>query len=291
MDLSLLPIGKRVRMQRLAYENGPGNGKLFILPIDQGLEHGPKDFFANPASADPKFEFELALKGGYSGIALHIGLVEKYMADYAGKVPLILKLNGKTNIPPDDDAFSSLTATVEDAVRLGADAIGYTLFVGSPRQDEDIEQFRYVRQECDRLGMPIIMWSYPRGKYIDTKGGKDCLFAVDYAVRTALELGADVIKVNFPNVSSDINQKQSEPYKSVNEGESQAIKRVVASAGRAGVIISGGSKISDEELLEKVKMSIEAGAIGFIFGRNMWQRPMPQALELTDNIKKILISK
>lgn len=291
MNLSSLSTGKKVRMIRMAFEHGPGNGKLMILPIDQGLEHGPKDFFANPESLDPKFEFELALRGAYSAIALHIGLADKYMCDYAGKVPLVLKLNGKTNIPPDDEAFSSLTSTVEDAVRIGADAVGYTLFVGSPRQDDDIAQLCHVRQECDRFGMPLIVWSYPRGKFVDVKGGKDCLYSIDYAARTALEVGADVIKVNFPNVLPAVSEKQPEPYKSLREAEADAIKRVVKSAGKAAVIISGGEKISDEDLLKKVQMSVDAGVTGFIFGRNMWQRPIEKSLELTEKIRNILLSR
>nr|NIV37426.1 fructose-bisphosphate aldolase [Anaerolineae bacterium] len=131
LDLSL---GKRTRLHRLLYEHGPGNGTLLFLPIDQGLEHGPVDFFPNPESADPDYQCRLALEGGYSGIVFHVGLAQKYMRDYAGKVPLVLKLNGKTNIPPDNHAFSPQTASVEDAVRLGADAVGYTLYVGSPAQ-------------------------------------------------------------------------------------------------------------------------------------------------------------
>ncbi len=291
MNLSHLSIGKKVRMVRMAYEHGPGEGKLLILPIDQGLEHGPKDFFAHPESADPKYEYELALRGGYSAIALHIGLVDKYHEEYAGKVPLVLKLNGKTNIPPDDEAFSALTATVEDAVRIGADAVGYTLFVGSPRQDEDIAQLRWVRQECDKYGMPLIVWSYPRGKHVDAKGGKEGLFAVDYAARAALEMGADVVKLNFPNITPSVAEKQPEPYRSLHYSEFDAMSRVVKSAGRAAVIVSGGDKISDDELLKKVQISVDAGACGFIFGRNMWQRSFDNATELTNKIKNVLLSR
>ncbi|MDP1808701.1 MAG: fructose-bisphosphate aldolase, partial [Actinomycetota bacterium] len=124
-------LGKRVRLHRLLYEHGPANGTLLLLPIDQGLEHGPVDFFDNPDSLDPEFQFRLAVEGGFSGIALHFGLAQKYLRRYAGKVPLVLKVNGKTTIPSDSCAFSPLTGSVEDAVRLGADAVGYTLYVGS----------------------------------------------------------------------------------------------------------------------------------------------------------------
>src|SRR5271170_4902519 len=136
-----LSAGKRTRLKRLLYDHGPGGGTLLVLPIDQGLEHGPVDFFANPDSLDPRYQYELAREGNFSAIALHIGLAEKYFHEFAGDVPLILKLNGKTGIPSDAQAFSALTGTVEDAVRLGADAVGYTVYVGSPAQDRDFAQF------------------------------------------------------------------------------------------------------------------------------------------------------
>jgi class I fructose-bisphosphate aldolase len=196
-DLDLCP-GKRIRLHRLLYKYGPGNGTLLFLPIDQGLEHGPVDFFANPDSADPGFQLKLAKEGGYSGIVYQVGLAEKYMREFAGEVPLILKLNGKTNIPSDEYAFSPLTASVEDAVRLGADAVGYTLYVGSPAQDEDMRQFAEIREDCEAYGMPLIMWAYPRGEAIEAKGGRDSLYAVDYAARVACELGADLVKLTFP---------------------------------------------------------------------------------------------
>src|SRR5215468_5205653 len=159
--------GKRVRLWRLLYGHGPANGTLLVLPLDQGLEHGPADFFANPVALDTEFQFRLAVEGRYSAIALGIGLAEKYMRGYCGRIPLILKLNGKTNIADDAEAVSPLAASVEDAVRLGADAVGYTLYVGSPRQDQGIREFQRVRQDCERLGMPIVMWSYPRGRAVD----------------------------------------------------------------------------------------------------------------------------
>ena len=159
-----LSIGKRTRLHRLMYEHGPANGTLMMLPIDQGLEHGPVDFFDNPDAIDTDWIYRLAVAGNFSGIALHIGLAEKYQKAYAGRVPLLLKVNGKTNIPSDDDAFSPMTSSVEDAIRLGADAVGYTLYVGSPAQEVDIAQCNEVRRECDRYGMPLVVWAYPRGR-------------------------------------------------------------------------------------------------------------------------------
>ena len=285
LDISL---GKRVRLHRLLYRYGPANGTLLFLPIDQGLEHGPVDFFANPDSIDPAFQLRLAKEGGYSGIVFHIGLAEKYMKDYAGEVPLILKLNGKTNIPKDDYAFSPQTASVEDAVRLGADAVGYTLYLGSPAQDEDIQQFFEIREDCEMFGMPLIMWAYPRGKAIETKGGRDSLYAVDYAARVACELGADVVKLNLPEYDETKVTNLPKPYDQMKLTPQEAMEKVVKSAGKTLVLVSGGSKISDEDLLEKVKISMEAGVTGLIFGRNMWQRKLDGALKLTEKIKRIM---
>ena len=284
LDSLSLSHGKRTRLHRLMYQYGPGNGKLMILPIDQGLEHGPVDFFDNPACADPTFQFELALNGNYSAIALHYGLAEKYFEKYAGKVPLVLKLNGKTCVPPDDEAFSPLTATVEDAVRLGADAIGYTLFVGTPQQDRDIRQFMEVRREADRFGLPVIVWAYPRGSYINKKGGKNSLYAIDYAARVACELGADVVKVNYPETNEAVRSVSPAPYNELALNELDAAKKVVASAGKALVIFSGGNKVSEQQLLDNVKVSMESGGVGLIFGRNMWQRPMPEALDVSKKV-------
>lgn len=284
-ELGLGP-GKRTRLKRLLYDHGPGGGTLLVLPIDQGLEHGPVDFFENPAALDPDYQYRLARDGRFSAIALHIGLAEKYFAPYAGEVPLILKLNGKTSIPPDTEAFSALTGTVEDAVRLGADAIGYTVYVGSPAQARDFAQFQQVRADADRLGMPVIVWAYPRGEAVSKKGGKESLYAIDYAARVALELGADVVKVNYP-VASDKDAQSPPPYNTLALSPEAAFHKVVQSAGRALVLVSGGEKVDDAALLTKVRASMHAGATGIIFGRNLWQRPHDQALALTRELHAI----
>jgi class I fructose-bisphosphate aldolase len=277
--------GKKARLYSLLYEHGLRNGTLLLLPIDQGLEHGPIDFFDNPDSVDPDFQYRLAAEGGYNGIALHIGLAEKYGAKYAGKVPLILKINGKTGVPSDDEAFSPLTGSVEDAVRLGALAVGYTLYVGSPRQDDDIAQLNEVRFDCDQYGMPLVVWSYPRGRDIEAKGGRDSLYAVDYAARTACELGADVAKLNMPKAAHEKNPK---PYPGLQMNDEERMAKVVRSAGRTLVLVSGGSKTGDEDLLGKVEIAMSAGATGLIFGRNMWQRPFEKAMDITRRVQEIL---
>ena len=284
-----LPTGKRARLHTLLYEHGPGNGTMLLLPIDQGLEHGPIDFLVNPDALDPEFQLRLALDGNFSGIVFHIGVATKYMREYAGKVPLVLKINGKTNVPSDAQAFSPLDATVEDAVRLGATAIGYTLYVGSPAQDRDFLQFNQVRSEAEKYGMPIIVWAYPRGEAFKTKGGNDSLYAIDYAARVALELGADVVKLNIPTYDK-ISPDQPKPYNEMDLGYAGSVSKVVQSAGRAMVLFSGGSKVGDEDLLTKARMAMENGATGLIFGRNLWQRPMNEALAISERIMEIMKS-
>lgn len=292
LDDMHLSIGKRTRLYSLLYQHGPANGTMMFLPIDQGLEHGPRDFFVNPPSADPEFELRLAKEGNFTGIVYQIGIAEKYMYQYAGQVPLVLKINGKTEIPNDARPLSPLLASVEDAVRLGALAIGYTLYVGSDRQDEDFRQFAQVRREAEAMGMPIIVWSYPRGEYVDARGGKDSFYAVDYAVRVAAELGADVIKINIPKVglAQEKLGKMPKEYVQANSSMSaeDAVKAVVRSGGRSLILFSGGEKESDEELVNKAREAMDAGATGLIFGRNMWQRPLDEALAISHRMSEML---
>ena len=288
LDALNLSTGKKARLYNLMYEHGPSNGMIQILPIDQGLEHGPRDFFVNPDSKDPEYQLRIALQGNYSGIALQVGLAEKYMNKYAGKVPLILKLNGKTEVPPDDEAFSPLISDVEDAVRLGASAVGYTLYVGSPNQDNDFIQFSEVRKDAEKYGMPVIVWAYPRGRDIDSKGGNSSMYAIDYASRVAHELGADIIKLNFAKCDKKTLSRCPEPYKSLKITEEEAMRMIIQSAGKSLVIISGGGKEDDRKLLKKAKISFEAGASGIIFGRNIWQREYKEAIKISKQLNKLL---
>jgi fructose-bisphosphate aldolase, class I len=280
-----LSTGKKARLHRILFEHGLRNGTAIFLPYDQGLEHGPRDFFANPMASDPAYIARLAIEGGFNGIAIQIGLAEKFYWDYAGEVPLILKLNGKTDIPSDAEALSPVNASVEEAVRLGADAVGYTLYVGTPAQDRDFEQYRKIRADAQRLGMPLIVWAYPRGSAIEAKGGKDSFYAVDYAARTASELGADVVKVNFPHPEKRAGVKSAYD---VEFSSQQAIDAVVRSANRTLVLVSGGAKAGDEAMLEKARESMEAGGTGLIFGRNVWQRDYDESLRFVDRLKEIL---
>jgi len=284
LDQLGLSTGKKARLHRILYRHGLGNGTAIFLPYDQGLEHGPRDFFANPPAGDPNYVIKLALEGGFNGIAIQIGLAEKFYWDYAGEIPLVLKLNGKTEIPA-IDPLSPLNGTVEDAVRLGADAVGYTLYVGSPAQEHDFRQYLQVREEALRLGMPLIVWSYPRGADIDAKGGKDSLYAVDYAARTASELGADIVKVNFPHP----DKQSGVPAEYASEfSAQQAIDAVVRSANRTLLLVSGGERMGDAAMLEKARESMEAGATGLIFGRNVWQREHDDSLRFASQLRDIL---
>jgi class I fructose-bisphosphate aldolase len=280
-----LGSGKRARLYRILYRHGLQNGTALFLPYDQGLEHGPRDFFANEAATDPRYILRLAIDGNFNGIAIQIGLAEKFYWEFAGEVPLILKLNGKTELPPDDAALSPLLASVSDAVALGADAVGYTLYVGSPAQEQDFAQLRLVRADAARFGMPLIVWAYPRGSAVTAKGGSDSFYAVDYASRVASEFGADMVKVNFPRA-----QKRGgvRPEYDRDFTDDEAIASVVRSANRSLLLVSGGEKLGDEAMLDKARMSMDAGATGLIFGRNVWQRTHRESLQFVAALQAIL---
>jgi class I fructose-bisphosphate aldolase len=169
---------------------------------------------------------------------------------------------------------------------LGADAVGYTMYVGSPRQHDEFRQFEKIRQDCERFGMPLVLWSYPRGAAIDAKGGKGSLYAQDYAARVALELGADIVKLHEPD---DSRTNAPAPYNQLQEDASARTQRVVRSAGRTMVLFSGGEKNDDDAaVLRKVEFYMASGANGVMFGRNMWLRPLDQALALTRAVHEIM---
>jgi fructose-bisphosphate aldolase, class I len=285
LDQIGVSAGKKARLYRILHQHGLRNGTAIFLPYDHGLEHGPRDFFDNPEASDPRYVIRLALEGGFNGIALQTGLARKFYWDYAGEVPLVLKLNGKTEIPSLIDPLSPVNATVEEAVRLGADAVGYTLYVGSPAQEHDFAQYLRVREDAERFGMPLIVWSYPRGSAIDAKGGRDSFYAVDYAARTASELGADLVKVNFPQ--PDKQSGVPDAYRG-DFSSQEAIDRVVRSANRTLLLVSGGEQAGDEVMLDKARQSMEAGATGLIFGRNIFKRGHDESLRLVSQLKEIL---
>lgn len=273
--------GKRTRLHRLL---GHPDGRLLLLPYDHGIEHGPRDFFANPPSADPRYVIELAIEAGMNGVVLQIGPARKCFPEFAGRVPLVVKLNGKTEIPPDDEPLSPLNATVEEALALGADAVGYTLYVGSPRQDEDLSALREVRLECERYGMPLIVWAYPRGSAITRKGGRDSFYAIDYAARVAAEVGADVVKINWPSASREGVPREYD----IELTDAERLERIVRSAGRTLLLLSGGDRVAADLLLERAALAIEAGAAGLIFGRNFLKREWDEAVGLAAKLHQVM---
>ncbi len=255
-----MSIGRKTRLSRIIKD-----GKILLLAMDQGLEHGPKDF--NERNINPDFVLDIAVKGGFTGLAIQKGVAYHYMKDYAGQVPLILKLNGRTSIVPKDNIYSSPVATVKEAVALGADAIGYTLYVGSPQEARMFKEFGQIRAECEEYGMPTIVWAYPRGMHV--KDEKDPA-TIAYAARVALELGADIVKVNYT-------------------GSVDSFRGVVAAAQKCKVISAGGSKQTDAEFIAKAKEVMDAGAIGFAVGRNVWQSDRP--LDIAAKLKKVVFGK
>jgi class I fructose-bisphosphate aldolase len=253
-------IGKAARFSRIMKR-----GKVMLCAMDQGLEHGPRDF--NEQNIDPDYVLEVASKCGFTGMVLHKGVALKYFEPYAGKVPLVLKLNGRTNIVPKEEIYSSPVASVRDAVAMGADAVGYTLYVGSPSEAQMFEDFAMIEQEARDYGMPVIVWSYPRGKYVADEKSVE---SVSYAARVALELGADIVKVNYT-------------------GSTESFKKVVAAAQKCRVISAGGSKQTDAEFLAKAREVMAAGAAGFAVGRNVWQNEDPSGL--AESLRKVIWGK
>lgn len=270
------------------------SGRFFVLPIDQGLEHGPSDFLSNPDCGDPEYQLKLACEAGFSAIALQIGLARKYwlLPEYKKNISLVVKLNGKTCIPKGIPPFSTLESTVQEAYQLGAAAVGYTLYVGSEKQGGDFIQLRQVRQEAMKYDLPLIVWAYPRGKTVSKDGGKDSLAAVDYAVRVAMELGADVVKFNLPSFPKN-GFEQEGCFKEYNGlaklSEEERLQKVIITAGRLGTLLSGGSQVGETRVLNHVRMAVKCGIDGVIFGRNIWQREYKEALALSGKIRDILM--
>lgn len=276
------------------------SGKTMILPYDQFIEHDNRHIDPNPDAANPDYICKLAEEGGYNAVAIHYGLAKRYWSKLAGSVPLLLKLNGKTSIPSQKAPLSVHTSYVEDAVRLGAVAVGYTMYYGSSRQDEDLPQLAKVRKECDRFGMPLVVWAYPRGEFVDAKGGKDCSYLVESAVRMATEMGATVIKANLPvQTGKDFFENKDVPeyYRklekelqgmSAKEQKWERARRVVEAGQGVPVLFSGGDKVDDDELRENVHACLDAGCFGFIFGRNMWKREHSKAMALSHEFQELL---
>jgi len=237
-------------------------GKALFLAYDQGLEHGPTDF--NDENVDPAYIIDIAKKGKYNALILQKGIAEKYKQEIKrSKVPLIIKLNGKTNLVK-GDPISRQLCTVKEAIKLGASAVGYTIYLGSIHEDEMFVEFEKIQREARKNKLPVIAWIYPRGKSIKRKS-KNELMA--YAARTGLEIGADIIKITYT-------------------GDKKTLKWAVRSAGKTKVVIAGGVKKGKKQLLKQVKEIMSTGCIGLAIGRNVWQDKNP--MQITKELKKII---
>jgi class I fructose-bisphosphate aldolase len=238
------------------------NGKILLLAYDQGIEHGPADF--NDKNVDPGYVIDIAAMGGYTGLVLQKGIAEKYYDKMKRlKVPLVLKLNGKTSLVKGDPVSRQL-ATVEEARDLGAVAVGYTIYIGSVHEEEMLVEASHIQKEAHEWGLPLILWIYPRGAGLKNIKRSDLMA---YATRVALTIGADVVKIHP-------------------EGSMKDFAWAVKSAGRVRVICAGGSKISEKKLLSNIKGYMESGGNGMAIGRNVWQDKDP--LKLSEKIRDVV---
>ena len=265
-----------------------GTGKFVILPVDQGFEHGPARSFAiNPPAYDPRYHFQLAIDAGCNAFAAPLGLLEAGVAEYAGEIPLILKVNNHDVLNDEKDPAPSMTASVKDALRLGAAAVGLTIYPGSTQEKSMYEEARAIGEEAKANGLPLVIWSYPRGSGI-SKQGETALDVVAYAAQIAAQLGANIIKVKPPTafIEQAEAKKVYDAQKIPLEPLSARIQHVMqaAFAGRRIVIFSGGVKETDESLLNTVRGIHAGGGYGSIIGRNSFQRPKPEAIALLGKV-------
>ncbi|MBS1110159.1 MAG: Fructose-bisphosphate aldolase [Anaeromyxobacteraceae bacterium] len=268
-----------------------GTGKLVILPVDQGFEHGPARSFApNPAGYDPDYHFQLAIDAGCNAYAAPLGFLEAGAARFAGQVPLILKLNNSDSLAKVDQPISAITGSVDEALRLGCAAIGYTIYPGSGARNRQYEDLRALTEEAKRKGLVVVVWSYPRGAGV-SKDGETAVDIAAYAAQIAAQLGAHVIKVKPPRdlVEGAEAKKVFEKYAIPTKTLPDRVRHVVQSAfnGKRIVIFSGGEAKGTEEVLAEIRGLKEGGSFGSIMGRNAFQRPRAEALKLLDEVMKI----
>lgn len=238
-------------------------GKSVFLAYDQGLEHGPSTDF-NDKNVDPLYILDIAKKGKFNAIVYQKGIAEKYHSEIKkSKVPLIVKLNGKTSLYKGEPIARQL-CSVKEAVKLGAKAVGYTIYIGSEHESEMMAEFEKIEEEAHARGLPVVLWIYPRGKDITNDVSREVL---SYAARTGLELGADIVKIKYCGNADDL-------------------KWAVKSAGRTKVVVAGGMKSDEWKFLESVRDVMKSGASGIAVGRNVWQATKP--IELAEKLRKIV---
>ena len=268
-----------------------GTGKMVILPVDQGFEHGPARSFAqNPAGYDPRYHFRLAIESGCNAHAAPLGALETGAYAYAGEIPLILKLNNSDVLHKDEDPCPALTGSIDDALRLGAAAIGFTIYPGSAARNEMYEQARELIAEARSVGLPSVVWSYPRGSGL-SKQGQTGVDVAAYAAQIACQLGAHVVKVKPPTAHLEVPEakKVYEEQKIPIASLSDRVRHVMDAAfgGRRIVIFSGGAAKSEAEVVEEVAQLAAGGAHGSIMGRNAFQRSEEKAIALLQQVMDI----
>jgi fructose-bisphosphate aldolase, class I len=269
-----------------------GTGKLVILPVDQGIEHGPARSFArNPPAYNPHYHFQLAIEAGCNAYAAPLGFLEAGARDFAGEIPLILKANDNDLVRVEKNPNQALTASVQDALRLGCCAVGLTIYPGSAHQLEMYEQLRGCAEEAKRNGLAVVVWSYPRGSDL-SKEGESGIDVVGYAVQIAAQLGAHIIKVKLPTAhielaaARQVFEEQHIPIATA----SDRVRHIVdcAFAGRRVVIFSGGAAdFDDEKLLDEIRSIHGGGGFGSMIGRNSFQRPRQEALRMLGAVMDI----
>ncbi len=268
-----------------------GTGKLVILPVDQGFEHGPARSFAkNPPAYDPRYHFELAIESGCNAYAAPLGAIEAGAADYAGQIPLILKVNSNNSLFSDANPVSAVTASVDDAIRLGCVGIGFTIYPGTTHSKQMFEELRELTIEAKRKGLVVVTWSYPRGEQV-SKNGETAIDVVSYAAHLAAQLGAHLIKVKPPtaHLEQDEARKAYQGHNRPIETLADRVRDVVQScfAGRRIVIFSGGAAKGTDDVLEEVRQIAKGGGFGSIMGRNAFQRPKDESIKLLHDVMDI----
>ena len=268
-----------------------GTGKLVILPVDQGFEHGPARSFApNPPGYNPHYHFELGIDAGCNAYAAPLGFLEAGAAEYAGQIPLILKLNNNDSLQSADDPNQAITGSVQDALRLGCSAIGYTIYPGSANSQEMYADLRELILEAKSVGLPSVVWSYPRGSGL-SKAGETGVDVACYAAHIAAQLGAHIIKVKVPtdHVEQAAAKKVYDAEKIPIGTPADRIRHVVQSAfnGRRIIIFSGGAKDTESKIFDEVRAIRDGGGFGSIIGRNSFQRPKAEALKFLSTVMKI----
>ena len=269
-----------------------GTGKLVILPVDQGFEHGAlRSFEPNPAGYDPEYHLQLAIDAGCNAYAAPLGALEAVAGKFYGEVPLILKVNNSDTLSKGHSPMSALTSGVQDAVRLGCVAIGYTIYPGSADRNEQYRDLRDLTAEAKAAGLAVVTWSYPRGEGITDKKGETAVDVAGYAAQIACQLGAHIVKVKPPTeaVYQDEAKKVIEKYKIPIATLAERIAHVVRCCfnGRRIVIFSGGESKSTEDLLNDVRGLVAGGAFGSIMGRNSFQRPHAEGVKLLQDVMDI----